>query len=106
MPAQRGGHLEGGREVKRATAPLALALVVSLVLPGCAGMTQTQQRTLTGGAGGAAAGAAIGAIAGNAGMGAAIGGAAGLLGGFLYGKSKEAEAAAYDQGYKQGQQSK
>jgi hypothetical protein len=43
------------------------------MLAGCADMSQTQQRTLTGVAGGAAAGGIIGAIAGNAGMGAAIG---------------------------------
>jgi len=41
---------------------------------GCADMSATQQRTVTGGLGGAAAGAAIGAIAGNAGMGALIAG--------------------------------
>jgi len=82
----------------RGTTPIALALIAGLALSGCAGMSSTEQRTLTGGAGGAATGAVIGAIAGNAGMGAAIGGAAGLLGGYLYGKSKDAEAAAYEQG--------
>jgi len=78
----------------------AFAAIAALILStsGCAGLTDTQQRTLTGGAGGAAAGAAIGAIAGNAGMGAAIGGAAGVVGGFLYGKHKESEAAAYERG--------
>ncbi len=81
-----------------------LPIIVTLALSGCAGMTDTQQRTLTGGAGGAATGAIIGAIAGNAGMGAAIGAAAGTAGGFLYGKHKEAEQKAYEQGRKDGSQ--
>jgi hypothetical protein len=65
-------------------------------------MSQTEQRTLTGGAGGAAAGAVIGAIAGNAGLGALIGGAVGTTGGFLYGKHKESEQNAYNQGVAAG----
>ena len=77
---------------------LILILPMLVVLSGCAGMSDTQQRTLTGGAGGAAAGAVIGAIAGNAGMGAAIGAGAGLVGGYLYGKHKESEQKAYEQG--------
>jgi hypothetical protein len=80
-----------------ATTTLVLALST-----GCAGMSETQQRTLSGGAGGAAAGAVIGAIGGNAGLGAAIGGAAGVAGGFLYGKAKENEDRAYEEGYRQG----
>jgi hypothetical protein len=80
-------------------------LAVALATGGCAGMTDTEQRTLTGGAGGAAAGAIIGAIAGDAGLGAAIGGAAGLAGGFLYGKHKEGEQNAYRQGYEAGRNS-
>jgi uncharacterized protein YceK len=75
-----------------------LLMIVAAALSGCAGLTDTQQRTMTGAAGGAAAGAVIGAIAGNAGMGAAIGAAAGTAGGFLYGKHKEAEQRAYEQG--------
>lgn len=70
-------------------------LVVGLALSGCAGMTDTQQRTLSGGAMGAGAGALFGAMGGNAAMGAAIGGAVGAGGGYLYGKHKEAEANAY-----------
>ena len=80
------------------TAILALGSLVS-----CAGMSDTQQRTVTGGLGGAAGGAIIGAIAGNAGMGAAIGAAAGTAGGFLYGKHKESEQKAYDQGRRDAQ---
>ncbi|MGH8549287.1 MAG: YMGG-like glycine zipper-containing protein [Methylococcales bacterium] len=82
-----------------------LLMIAILTLNGCAGMTDTQQRTLTGGAGGAAAGALIGAIAGNAGMGAAIGAAAGSAGGFLYGKHKETEQRAYEQGRQDGARS-
>jgi hypothetical protein len=70
---------------------MASVLVISLALGGCAGMTPTQQSTLSGGAMGAAGGAVIGAIGGNAALGAAVGGAAGLAGGYLYGKHKEAE---------------
>ena len=70
---------------------------------GCADMSATQQRTVTGGLGGAAAGAAIGAIAGNAGMGALIGGAAGSTGGFLYGRSRDAQDRAFHEGVRQGQ---
>jgi uncharacterized membrane protein len=92
---------EGSLEVKRSI--LAFVVVGALASAGCANMSQTQQRTVTGAAGGAAGGAIIGAIAGNAGLGAAIGGAVGAGGGFLYGKSKEAEANAYQRGVKAGQ---
>ena len=56
--------------------------VVSLTF-GCAGMTPTEQRILSGGAIGAAGGAAIGAAYGNPAAGAAIGGAAGVVGGVI-----------------------
>lgn len=81
---------------------IVIAIAV-LTLGGCAGMSDTQQRTVTGGMGGAATGAVIGAIAGNAGMGAAIGAAAGTVGGYLFGKHKEAEQRAYDQGRRDAQ---
>jgi osmotically inducible lipoprotein OsmB len=83
---------------------MASVLVISLAFAGCAGMTDTQQRTLSGGAMGAAGGAVIGAMAGNAGLGAVIGGAAGAGGGFLYGRHKEAEQAAYQRGVQSGSQ--
>lgn len=79
-----------------------LILLTCFALSGCAGMTDTQQRSLSGAAGGAAAGAIIGAIAGNAGLGAAIGGAVGGTGGYLYGKHKETEQRAYEQGRADG----
>ena len=82
---------------------LFLGLLSILLLAGCADMTQTQQRTLSGGAMGAAGGAVVGALAGNAGLGAAIGGAAGAGGGYLYGRHKEAEESAYRQGVREGE---
>lgn len=61
-----------------------------LTLCGCSGMSQSQQRTLSGGAIGAAAGAAVGAIAGgSAAVGAAVGGAAGALTGYISGEMKK-----------------
>ena len=61
-----------------------LALVLTLSLMGCAGMSQRQQRVLSGGAIGAGTGAAIGGITGGSvGTGAAVGGAAGAAGGLI-----------------------
>jgi Glycine-zipper domain len=79
-------------------------IALGAMLAGCADMSQTQQRTLTGAAGGAAAGGIIGAIAGNAGMGAAIGAGLGGSGGFLLGRHNEAVDAAYQQGRAAGAQ--
>jgi hypothetical protein len=83
---------------------LAGLVASTIVIGGCAGMSETEQRTLTGGAGGAAAGAVIGALAGNAGLGAAIGGGAGMAGGFLVGRHNEATNAAYQRGVAAGMQ--
>lgn len=85
---------------------LGAAVLAIPLLAGCAGMSNTQQRTLTGGAGGAAGGAVIGALAGSAGMGAAIGGAAGLASGYLWDKHKQTEDKAYREGYEAGQKKK
>jgi osmotically inducible lipoprotein OsmB len=63
---------------------LAFALAALLLVSACTGMSNTAQRTLSGGAIGAGSGALIGAAAGSAGTGALIGGGAGLLGGYLY----------------------
>lgn len=69
---------------------LSIIFVLFAMLFGCAGMSSTQQRTLSGGAMGAGAGAAIGAVAGGSPVtGAVIGGAAGAAGGYLYDKSKK-----------------
>ena len=85
---------------------LLLLAVVSIPLAACADMTPTQQRALTGTAIGAGGGAAIGAIAGNAGLGAGIGAGAGLLGGLLVDRSRQAQDAAFQQGFSAGRQSR
>lgn len=61
-----------------------LVVVLALAVGGCAGMSATQQRVLSGGAIGASTGTIVGWAAGSPAAGAAIGGGAGLLGGFLY----------------------
>jgi len=81
---------------------IGFVVVALIALGGCAGMSDTQQRTLTGGAAGAAGGAVIGAIAGNAGLGAAIGAGTGLLGGYLYGQYEDGKNQAYQQGITAG----
>lgn len=82
---------------------IVLILIVSLGFTGCAGMTATEQRTLSGSAIGAVAGTAIGAIAGGAGWGAAIGAVTGAAGGYLYDRNEKAKEAAYQRGYEQGE---
>lgn len=71
----------------------ALVMIVTMVwMAGCAGLSEKEQRTLTGSMMGAAAGAGIAAIAGgNAGVGAAVGGAAGALTGYIIGAKSEKE---------------
>jgi osmotically inducible lipoprotein OsmB len=85
---------------------IVVILVVGLALLGCAGMSDTEQRTLSGSAMGAAAGTVVGAIAGNAGWGAAIGAATGAAGGYLYDRDQKAKEAAYMRGYQEGQSTK
>jgi osmotically inducible lipoprotein OsmB len=80
-------------------------LAMSLMVFGCSGMSNTEQRTLSGGAIGTGAGAIAGAIAGHTVWGAAIGAAAGAAGGFLYDHHEKAKEAEYQKGYKAGQQS-
>ena len=84
------------------TLKTACAVVVAFSLAGCAGLTDTQQRVLTGTTGGAAGGAAIGAIAGNAALGAGIGAAVGLAGGYLWDRHRQAEQRAFEQGVATG----
>jgi len=79
-------------------------LVIGLALGGCAGMSDTEQRTLSGGAIGAGAGAVVGAIAGNTGLGLAVGAAAGAAGGYIYDRNEKSKEAEYEKGYKDGQQ--
>jgi hypothetical protein len=83
-----------------------VAPVILVVITGCAGMNDTQQRALSGTAIGAGGGALIGAIAGNTGMGLAIGAGAGLLGGLVVDKVEKDKEAAYSQGYTAGKKSK
>ena len=82
------------------------AVAVAISLSGCAGMSDTQQRALTGTAAGAGVGAVLGAIGGNAGLGAAAGAAAGLAGGLIVDNARKNEQAAYQQGFAAGQQQK
>ena len=84
---------------------LVLILAVSLGLAGSSGMSDTQQRTLSGGAIGASAGAIIGAVSGNTGMGLAIGAATGAAGGYLYDQNQKSKDAAYQSGYNAGKKS-
>jgi hypothetical protein len=95
---------KGERNMKKIAILVFAALFINIT--GCADLSATQQRTVTGGLGGAAGGAVIGAIAGNAGMGALIGGAVGSTGGFLYGRSKDAQERAFQEGVRQGRSSR
>ena len=68
-----------------------LVMVATLMLGGCAGMSSTEQRVLSGGAMGASSGALIGWAAGSPAVGAAIGGGAGMLGGYLYDRYQKSQ---------------
>jgi uncharacterized membrane protein len=81
---------------------LIILLVFSLALGGCAGMSDTEQRTLSGAAIGTAAGGIVGAVAGHTGLGLAAGAAAGAAGGFLYDHHKKSQQKAHDEAYRQG----
>ncbi len=61
-----------------------LIMVAALLVGGCSGMSNTTQRTVSGGAIGAGGGALIGWAAGCPACGAAIGAGAGALGGYAY----------------------
>src|ERR1700722_18621983 len=80
-------------------------MVCALALTGCSGMTDTQQRALSGTAIGAGGGAILGAIGGNAALGAVAGAGAGLVGGLIYDSVKKNEQASYQQGYSAGRSS-
>ncbi len=77
-------------------------LVVAGSLAGCAGLTNQQQRAVTGTGLGAAGGAVLGAIGGNAGLGALAGAGAGLAGGLIFDNVKQNEDTAYRRGYRAG----
>jgi osmotically inducible lipoprotein OsmB len=82
-----------------------LVIVCTIGLAGCANMSNTQQRALSGTAIGAGGGAILGAIGGNAALGAVAGAGVGLIGGLIYDDIKKNEHAQYQQGYYAGQQS-
>ena len=63
---------------------LLASLGATLILGGCAGMTNTERRVATGTGAGAATGAVIGSFSGSAGSGALIGAGVGAVGGYLY----------------------
>lgn len=94
-----------GKEKTMKKLVIVIMLVISTAFMGCAGMSDTEQRTLSGSAIGAAAGTAIGAIAGSAGWGAVIGATAGAAGGYLYDRIEKSKEAAYHRGYEEGKQS-
>lgn len=79
-----------------------LLMAAIFLVAGCAGLSDTQQRTGTGAAAGAAAGAAIGSFYGSAGAGAAIGAAVGGAGGYIYDQQIKSKDKAYKDGYEAG----
>ena len=82
--------------------------VAAVFQTGCSGMSDTQQRTLSGGAIGAVAGAGITAIAtgGPYAIWGAVGGAAvGALGGYAYDQYEKSKQREFNQGYQAGQKS-
>jgi uncharacterized membrane protein len=58
--------------------------LTALLMVGCSGMSNTEQRVLSGGAIGAGGGALIGWAAGCPACGAAIGAGTGMVGGYVY----------------------
>lgn len=68
---------------------LSLVAIALLMLSGCAGMSRTEQRVLSGGAIGAGIGAVGTAVTGGCvACGAAIGGAVGAGSGYLYDRTR------------------
>jgi osmotically inducible lipoprotein OsmB len=61
-------------------------LCLTLLFGGCAGMSNTEQRVLSGGSIGAGSGLLLGGLPG-----AIVGGGAGALGGYLYDQHQESE---------------
>jgi osmotically inducible lipoprotein OsmB len=61
-----------------------LIMVAAVLLGGCSGMSNTEQRVLSGSAIGAGSGTLIGWAAGGPLVGAAVGAGAGAVGGVLY----------------------
>jgi osmotically inducible lipoprotein OsmB len=86
-------YLPNDAQEEQVNKAIVLLIVAVLGLGGCAGMSNTEQRVLSGGAMGAAGGAVIGALAGSAAIGAAAGGGAGLLGGYVYDQYQKSRGA-------------
>jgi hypothetical protein len=84
---------------------LAAALGGAIALSGCAGMSQTEQRVMSGTAIGTAGGAVVGAITGDWAW-AAAGAAVGAAGGYLVDQQKRREQQAYEAGVRSGQAQK
>ena len=84
---------------------IALLAISVFLVAGCAGMSDTQQRTGTGAATGAAVGAAVGSLYGSWGWGAAVGAAAGAAGGYIYDQTVKSKDKAYKDGYEAGKKS-
>src|SRR5437762_7015766 len=77
-----------------------MVMAAALGVGGCANMTTTEQRTLSGAAIGAAGGAAIAAIsAGSVATGAAIGAGVGAGAGYLYSRSRDHNSTAHQAAY-------
>lgn len=71
---------------------LILALCLATGIVGCANMSDTEQRSLSGGAIGTAGGALVAGLThGNVGAGAAIGAAVGAASGWLYDRHEKAQ---------------
>jgi hypothetical protein len=79
-----------------------LAISAAFLAAACSGMSETEQRTLSGAAIGAGAGTVVGAIAGNAGLGAAVGAVGGAAGGYIWDRHKQSEEENYQRGVADG----
>jgi hypothetical protein len=77
------------------------AVAAGITVAGCAGMSDTQQRTLSGAAIGTAVGAGVGAITGDWAW-AAGGAAVGAATGFLVDQQRQREDEAYRRGVETG----
>jgi len=95
----------GNKEETMKRISLVVILAISIAFLGCASMSDTEKRTLGGGAIGATAGGIIGSMSGNFGWGAVIGAAAGVAGGYIYDQHEKSKENSYGEGYKAGQDS-
>ncbi len=65
---------------------ITVILCMTFLIGGCAGMSNTEQRVLSGGSIGASSGLLLGGLPG-----AIVGGGAGAVGGYLYDKHQESD---------------